>query len=996
MAAVIGAGYRMAFGAVVVRSTGGGGIWDTSGTAPSRDTIYVAFANGLDTLIGFRKVGTSDTTELFNKNNALSVFKLPYGLFVASHIKTPTLRVGILLTEPDTDTMIQVGSVSSKARLMLGSSTDPDSAASSLGYVKRTIPAYDTGLATIDIPDATIQAGANITISASGSTVTIAGPAGSGTADSIGVDTDGNGTTDNYLYSTAAAIATIKKGANITFSVTGDELTISGPAGGGTSDSVGIDTNGDGTADNYLYSTVAEAFRIRKGDGVTLTVSFDTVTFAASLGTSIETGEIATDAVNDLKIDFGTGANQVSTDDVTEGATNKYNPFGTTVGGSDLAADGVNDLAIDFGTGANQVSTDDVPEGSSNKYNPFGTAIDSGEIASPALNSTNWNTAYAWGNHASAGYATKANIHDSLIADTAVFLASLTRLGKLTDDTANWNSAFSWGNHASQNYWNGLVDIMPFLDHNYFDSSTALVTDSLIVIFSDSALGAQRATTDRIGNVINTFYSATTHNHSGTYVPITIIDTLKNKDTIEFKGASDTILEVEHYHNATPSLCTTKVDVDNGTLMLGRTGTTVVMPNVVPGMIKPGYIEFGTDAVKWTVTGPSANGMLWRYALTGDSAYWWTLAVDSNDVVAGGFSLSDLNQSGATNGQVIKWSTSSGRWIPGTDETAGGSADTSKYLAYTRGGVRYAWWSLDSVFNITDNLQTFTITFDSANSKVRLGAPGIAEIPSMKPGQMYFGTGDSVKWTVTGPTADGMLWRYALTGDSAYWWTLVVTTNEIGAAAIKDADIDFGTGANQVSTDDVTEGSTNKYNPFGAGIGLSEMEANSVDSTKIDADKLAESDMDWKYEWVPLTVVHGRSPVTDSVTVTLPKAPNILFRDSTNQGSDMDTVTVSGFTPYTTTFSIDSIAFVYQIVTATTVIDSIEFWGPDITNALQMADSSYYNVDVALSATSLTRVAYYVNETNVTPGQYSIRFVNDLTPDNGVVVVAWAAMRIKR
>jgi hypothetical protein len=60
---------------------------------------------------------------------------------------------------------------------------------------------------------------------------------------------------------------------------------------------------------------------------------------------------------------------------------------------------------------------------------------------------TNWNSAYGWGDWSTTvgkitddtttwnAAPTKANIHDSLIADTSVFLASLTRLGKLTDDS---------------------------------------------------------------------------------------------------------------------------------------------------------------------------------------------------------------------------------------------------------------------------------------------------------------------------------------------------------------------------------------------------------------------------------------------------------------------------------------------------------------------------------------------------------------------------------
>ena len=58
-----------------------------------------------------------------------------------------------------------------------------------------------------------------------------------------------------------------------------------------------------------------------------------------------------------------------------------------------LTTDGVNDTHIDWGTGANQVSADDVPDGATN-------------IIPTATQETNWDTAYGWGDHSTAGYLT--------------------------------------------------------------------------------------------------------------------------------------------------------------------------------------------------------------------------------------------------------------------------------------------------------------------------------------------------------------------------------------------------------------------------------------------------------------------------------------------------------------------------------------------------------------------------------------------------------------
>ena len=118
-------------------------------------------------------------------------------------------------------------------------------------------------------------------------------------------------------------------------------------------------------------------------------------------GTISGTISVATDSINDTHIDFGTGTNQVNTDDLPEGSTNQYytnaradgradariaavgvttskvSNWDTAYGWGDhsgagyltaIAADSINDTMINFGTGATQVNTDDLPEGSTNVY----------------------------------------------------------------------------------------------------------------------------------------------------------------------------------------------------------------------------------------------------------------------------------------------------------------------------------------------------------------------------------------------------------------------------------------------------------------------------------------------------------------------------------------------------------------------------------------------------------------------------------------------------
>ena len=72
---------------------------------------------------------------------------------------------------------------------------------------------------------------------------------------------------------------------------------------------------------------------------------------------------------------------------------------------------------------------------------------------------SNYDTAFGWGNHASAGYIT--SIGDAIQdADfTTNGLMKRTAAGtytSTTDNSSNWDTAFGWGNHASQGYLTSL------------------------------------------------------------------------------------------------------------------------------------------------------------------------------------------------------------------------------------------------------------------------------------------------------------------------------------------------------------------------------------------------------------------------------------------------------------------------------------------------------------------------------------------------------------
>ena len=83
---------------------------------------------------------------------------------------------------------------------------------------------------------------------------------------------------------------------------------------------------------------------------------------------------------------------------------------------------------------------------------------------------TNWTSAYNWGNHALAGYLTSETSHADVVVDgdfTANGLLKRTGVGtytSVTDNSSNWDTAFGWGDHSTQGYLttlalNGVSDV---------------------------------------------------------------------------------------------------------------------------------------------------------------------------------------------------------------------------------------------------------------------------------------------------------------------------------------------------------------------------------------------------------------------------------------------------------------------------------------------------------------------------------------------------------
>lgn len=138
-------------------------------------------------------------------------------------------------------------------------------------------------------------------------------------------------------------------------------------------------------------------------------------------------------------------------------------------------------------------------------------------VASPAYVITNtnishWNTAYGWGNHASAGYLT------SFTETDPVFLASAAA-GITTTNISNWNTAYGWGNHGTAGYLTSFTETDPVWTAEKINYYTKTQADArYLQSFTETdpiyTASSWYSTTNNAGNW-NTAYSWGNHASAG-------------------------------------------------------------------------------------------------------------------------------------------------------------------------------------------------------------------------------------------------------------------------------------------------------------------------------------------------------------------------------------------------------------------------------------------------------------------------------------------------
>lgn len=299
------------------------------------------------------------------------------------------------------------------------------------------------------------------------------------TADSIGVDTDGDDSDDNYLYP-----ARIKKGANITLTVNGDVLTIAGAAGGaGTEDTVYFHTD----ADDDSITSISNRIHLKWGNGIDATIAGDTLTaLVDATELTITSTEITDQTIVGDDID-STAENFVFSDAYRVTSAEAESVYMTK-----YYMDATFTTQTDFGK---------VTDDTTNWNSAFGWGDWSTTVGKITDDTTNYQTAYGWGDHSTQHYLD----NDDANVDTAHWRAAYgwgdwsTTVGKITDDTANYQAAYDSVTWSSRPIYPGVlaiwetvsdsVDVLfplaegkiPWYCNNKNNSSQADQTDTLIV-----------------------------------------------------------------------------------------------------------------------------------------------------------------------------------------------------------------------------------------------------------------------------------------------------------------------------------------------------------------------------------------------------------------------------------------------------------------------------------------------------------------------------------
>jgi hypothetical protein len=174
------------------------------------------------------------------------------------------------------------------------------------------------------------------------------------------------------------------------------------------------------------------------------------------------------------------------------------------------------------------------------------------------------------------------------------------------------------------------------------------------------------------------------------------------------------------------------------------------------------------------------------------------------------------------------------------------------------------------------------------------------------------------------------------------------------------------------------------------------------DSTYLADNSVSEDDMNWRWRWEYLTVVHGFNRAkADSFYLSFPcQAVNgdttWLLTDSAGNidAGDRDTFNVSGYVPFACT--IDSVEVMYLVSSGSEIVDGF-LKGPTLTSTTNLTDSTYESFATDLTSTSWDTAFYSITDISAAAGdRFSYKCIWQADADNDRLRIGWARIRVKR
>ena len=335
---------------------------------------------------------------------------------------------------------------------------------------------------------------------------------------------------------------------------------------------------------------------------------------------------------------------------------------------------------------------------------------------------SNYDTAYGWGNHASAGYLTS-------LGDAA---------GVTTAKITNWDAAYGWGNHAAAGY------LTSYLESDTLDSvlergstTTRNITTTGKILYANNydnlgdlpgastyhgmfaLLNSEGHGYFARGGTVNVAVTVGVDNVNGQATGVFYFGGVEKPAFYPINRGVTFIFDQSDTTNATynsqahPLMFSTGSDGDhngNGHYITGVQYKLDGVNTTMAGYVS-GFAAATTRTAEFTVAANAPDTLYyWCHSHTGQGNSIqvnqgpWVQLLDKSSSIG---ELRDVNLSTApTDGQVLKWEQSSGSWKAANDLTGGGGGglaltDLSASNATASGGGSLSYNSGSGAFTFT-------------------------------------------------------------------------------------------------------------------------------------------------------------------------------------------------------------------------------------------------------------------------------------------------------